>query len=179
MKPILNKGQIVTWNDDQGFGFIKPDNDSKEVFLHISALSKRVRRPKVGDTVYYKKNTKLDGKIYAAQASIQGSKPHRLLTEQKSRKQSLLKAIMSIVIVGGISLFTIEFTPSRSPSPIQLIAKPECIIKGNISHNTGKKLYHLPGMEDYETTVIDELRGEKWFCSESEAITTGWEKAPK
>ena len=55
---------------------------------------------------------------------------------------------------------------------------PACPIKGNISHNTGRKLYHLPGMEDYDNTVIDLERGERWFCSESEAINAGWTKAP-
>jgi hypothetical protein len=60
---------------------------------------------------------------------------------------------------------------------------PNCPIKGNISHtsrgeNTGRRLYHLPGMQDYEDTVIDLSRGERWFCSEAEAIAAGWTKAP-
>ena len=54
-----------------------------------------------------------------------------------------------------------------------------CNIKGNISVNTGDKLYHLPNMEDYATTNIDGSKGEKWFCSESEAIASGWRKAPR
>jgi hypothetical protein len=33
-------------------------------------------------------------------------------------------------------------------------------------------------MEDYESTVIDPQSGEKWFCTESEAINNGWQKAP-
>ncbi|MDJ1170725.1 cold shock domain-containing protein [Roseofilum sp. BLCC_M154] len=36
MKPTLHKGQLATWKDDRGFGFIQPDNGGKEVFLHIS-----------------------------------------------------------------------------------------------------------------------------------------------
>jgi len=80
-----------------------------------------------------------------------------------------------------------EFSPSRSPSPITSItnslntsiAKPECNIKGNISIDTGNKVYHLPGMEDYESTLIDLEKGEKWFCKESEAIANGWRKAPR
>ncbi len=62
---------------------------------------------------------------------------------------------------------------------ITRITKPECVIKGNISHNSGRKLYHLPGMEDYEQTRIDPSRGERWFCTESEAINNGWRKAPR
>jgi micrococcal nuclease len=51
----------------------------------------------------------------------------------------------------------------------------ECPIKGNIS--TGGKIYHLPGCDSYEKTVIDESTGEKWFCTEAEALNAGWRKA--
>ncbi|WP_442785781.1 sunset domain-containing protein [Leptolyngbya sp. Heron Island J] len=43
----------------------------------------------------------------------------------------------------------------------------------------GNKIYHLPGMEDYESTVIDLTKGERWLCTESEAIANGWRKAPR
>lgn len=51
-----------------------------------------------------------------------------------------------------------------------------CVIKGNIS-SSGEKIYHLPGCGSYEKTAIDESRGERWFCTETEAITAGWRKA--
>lgn len=44
--------------------------------------------------------------------------------------------------------------------------------------SSGKKWYHLPGMEDYETTTIHPDQEERWFCSEQEAIAAGWTKAP-
>lgn len=72
-----------------------------------------------------------------------------------------------------------EFTPSRFPSPFTSITKPGCTIKGNISFNADKKIYHLPGMEDYDSTVISLEKGEKWFCTESDAISNGWRKAPR
>lgn len=53
----------------------------------------------------------------------------------------------------------------------------DCWIKGNISYNTGEKIYHLPGCEYYDATTIDERYGEKWFCTEKEAINAGWRKA--
>lgn len=51
-----------------------------------------------------------------------------------------------------------------------------CIIKGNIN-SSGEMIYHLPGCGSYDKTKIDEGRGEKWFCSESEALAAGWRKA--
>jgi len=52
----------------------------------------------------------------------------------------------------------------------------KCNIKGNI--NTKKeKIYHLLGCPSYNQTVIDTNVGEKWFCSEAEAVQAGWRKA--
>jgi micrococcal nuclease len=52
----------------------------------------------------------------------------------------------------------------------------KCSIKGNISKD-GEKIYHLPNCASYSKTVIDESKGEKWFCSEEEAIKSGFRKA--
>lgn len=56
-------------------------------------------------------------------------------------------------------------------------SKPGCVIKGNISFDTGEKIYHLPGMEYYSSTIIDPSYGERWFCTEVEAINNSWRKA--
>lgn len=54
-------------------------------------------------------------------------------------------------------------------------APPGCPIKGNISGNG--KIYHTPWSPSYGRTRIDPSRGERWFCSEDEAIAAGW-RAP-
>lgn len=51
-----------------------------------------------------------------------------------------------------------------------------CTIKGNIS-SSGEKIFHVIGCGSYNKTVIDESKGEKWFCSEQEALNAGWRKA--
>ena len=52
----------------------------------------------------------------------------------------------------------------------------EPLIKGNIG-SQGDKIYHVPGSPYYERTVIDESQGERWFCTEEEALAAGW-RAP-
>lgn len=52
----------------------------------------------------------------------------------------------------------------------------ECNIKGNISY-AGEKIYHLPGQKYYNKTSINIEQGERYFCSESEAISAGWRKS--
>lgn len=51
----------------------------------------------------------------------------------------------------------------------------ECTIKGNVRDS--QKIYHLPGCDNYAQTIIDEAFGDRWFCSEAEAITAGFTKA--
>ncbi len=51
------------------------------------------------------------------------------------------------------------------------------VIKGNISQSTGEKIYHVPGGDFYDKTVIDEAAGERWFCTEQEAIEAGWRRS--
>ena len=55
--------------------------------------------------------------------------------------------------------------------------KDGCDIKGNISIASGEKIYHIPGQEYYWQTNIDPEYGERWFCTESEAISNGWRKS--
>lgn len=53
-----------------------------------------------------------------------------------------------------------------------------CLIKGNISRK-GDRIYHMPdSSRNYADTRINEKRGEKWFCTEQEAIAAGW-RAPR
>ena len=52
----------------------------------------------------------------------------------------------------------------------------KCLIKGNIGNNG--KIYHTPDSQWYSRTKINEAKGERWFCTEAEAIAAGW-RAPK
>ena len=195
MTPIRYRGQLIRWQDDRGFGFIKPDDGTKEIFIHISELKRAGRRPSVGDQIIYEQNIGTDGRISAVKASIQGVAPQPANNRQfvnnrqpannrqgvatrqqmsgakqrKSGKQGLLVTGIIFPVIATIAWFTARFN----------IIQPECNVKGNISVSTGNKLYHVPGMEDYESTVINPSQGEKWFCSEAEAREAGWHKAPK
>ncbi len=67
-----NKGFLKTWKDDRGFGFIKPDDGSDDIFIHISALAASSRRPFRGDTIFYQIEHSDDGKTKAVEARIEG-----------------------------------------------------------------------------------------------------------
>ena len=50
----------------------------------------------------------------------------------------------------------------------------EAVIKGNVDSRTGERTYHVPDGLFYATTVVDEDQGDRWFCTEDEAIAAGW-----
>ena len=80
MANTMIKGVLKTWKEDRGFGFIKPDDGGKDIFIHISALSSESRRPITGDVIHYQITKDNRGKYKAINAQIEGV----TLTEKKS-----------------------------------------------------------------------------------------------
>ncbi|GGB20927.1 hypothetical protein GCM10011492_08590 [Flexivirga endophytica] len=68
-------------------------------------------------------------------------------------------------------------TTTRAPVPLKATTTTgACNIKGNIS-SSGEKIYHVPGQRYYDVTKISLGKGERWFCSESDAVAAGWRPA--
>lgn len=63
-------------------------------------------------------------------------------------------------------------TPRTTPKPRTTSG---CKIKGNVS--ASGRIYHLPGQRHYAVTKIDPRKGERWFCTETQARKAGWRKA--
>ena len=52
----------------------------------------------------------------------------------------------------------------------------DCVIKGNINRK-GEHIYHLPSQQFYARAKINEGNGERWFCTEAEALAAGWRRS--
>jgi endonuclease YncB( thermonuclease family) len=83
----------------------------------------------------------------------------------------------------GVGIWSSEFqmpwewrATEKAQTEPQPDAQGRCVIKGNIS-KSGERIYHVPGNRYYDKTIVDERSGERWFCSESEAIAAGWRPA--
>lgn len=50
-----------------------------------------------------------------------------------------------------------------------------CAIKGNVTRNG--RIYHMPWSPWYDQITIDPAKGKRWFCSEREALASGWRAA--
>ena len=62
------------------------------------------------------------------------------------------------------------------PSQAAAGGERPCPIKGNIS--SAGRIYYVPGSAAYAKTLVDEAKGERWFCSEGAAVAAGW-RAPR
>ncbi len=58
------RGQLRSWDDQKGFGFIRPERGDGDVFAHISAM-RGVRRPVQGDRVLYLSEADATGRLRA------------------------------------------------------------------------------------------------------------------
>ncbi|NSX87672.1 hypothetical protein G6L86_18880 [Agrobacterium tumefaciens] len=87
----------------------------------------------------------------------------------------------TLVIVCSAAMFLgsggYTLLPSSLTSRFANAFDPSCTIKGNVSIDTGERIYHVPGQHYYEATKISFRYGERWFCSEEEARAAGWRKA--
>lgn len=54
---------------------------------------------------------------------------------------------------------------------------PKCVIKGNYPGFTRKNgVYHFPSCDNYTITKLELFKGDRWFCTESEAKKAGFTK---
>jgi len=107
MTETMIKGVLKTWKADKGFGFIKPDNGGKEIFIHISSLKRANRRPVRGDVIYYQIAKDNQGKFKAVNAAIAGTEElvKKNGSALKLRKWLILMAIILLIVALGIILY--------------------------------------------------------------------------
>lgn len=69
-----------------------------------------------------------------------------------------------------------EYRARRWETAAQIAPTKDCPIKGNVSAK-GERIYHAPWSRHYARTRVEPAKGERWFCTEAEAIAAGW-RAP-
>ncbi len=124
----IEKGKLVRWIDEKGFGFIKTENGKNDIFIHISALKNMSRKPVIGDIILFEINVDTNGKLRAINALIEGvsqnltltpldkqSKPTPSTIQEKTRriyktKVSKPKNAFSLIPVLAIAVMIIIFS---------------------------------------------------------------------
>ncbi|MCC4833720.1 excalibur calcium-binding domain-containing protein [Shewanella sp. 10N.7] len=120
----MEKGKLVRWNADKGFGFIKPDSiGSKDIFIHISILKHMARKPVVGDQINYFSEIQSDGKVKAIKANIEGvavistRKSNRVHHRQGNNKSSSGMLIPLLVIL-ALGIFGFQKYKEMTATPV-------------------------------------------------------------
>ena len=94
---------------------------------------------------------------------------------EKSAQAENLGLWVGCPLPGTTTRTEINASGETQLGPVITSPNSGCQIKGNISGSG--KIYHLPGCGSYDKTAIDETSGERWFCTEDEAVKAGWRKA--
>lgn len=103
------KGKLLRWNDEKGFGFIRPSDGGQDVFVHISALKRMARRPMVGDAITFEVHRDNDGKQRAVNARIDGVASVRAArqpprTRSLPRRGGLIGKLVALALVLGLGV---------------------------------------------------------------------------
>lgn len=129
----MHKGQLTSWKDEKGFGFIQSSELKQDTFIHISTLKTMSRKPKVGDFIYFEVENQANGKTKAINCRIEGvaakaiqrNKPH--IHRNTSAPKS--KLILILVVIGITAFVFQRLGLVRSNTPI--LQTPKISIPNN------------------------------------------------
>lgn len=93
---MRTQGRITGWKDEQGYGFIKPDEGGEKIFFHITSFVKsRDRRPVDGEKVSFELGTDSEGRPQSLKILYNGQR----LPKTRRKRFSLPPFRLFIVVV--------------------------------------------------------------------------------
>ena len=102
---MRDQGRLVEWFDDKGYGFIQPNDASKDrVFLHIKDFARQGPRPIVGCALEYTVLLDGEGRYRAQQVTyLKASQTQKLMAKPKKSSPPVQKLKpMQIACIGYI-----------------------------------------------------------------------------
>lgn len=110
---MRDQGRLVEWFDDKGYGFIQPNDASKDrVFLHIKDFARQGPRPIVGCALEYTVLLDGEGRFRAQQVMyLKASQTQKILPKPKNVnvQQQKLKPmqIACVAYILALAVFTL------------------------------------------------------------------------
>jgi endonuclease YncB( thermonuclease family) len=167
-------GDTFVTAENQYVRFNKIDAPEIDLCLGKEAkaeLEKLILNTKVFLKVHFieKDRNRLISSVYSGKGNIEVIMLAKgLATLRGGSKQEELNNAVGSARNLKLGVYSDTCTQATNPS------NPKCNIKGNVRHN--EKYYRYPGCDQYETTLVQLHFGDKWFCTESDAIKSGFVK---
>ena len=96
MKEKRLKGSIKYWNGRKGFGFIAPENEDKQIFVHIKAFTERKGKPVIGQEVTYTLSADDQGRPRADNVM---NAADDIATDNQSTRMVVIAAVVVIIAI--------------------------------------------------------------------------------
>lgn len=113
---MRTQGKITRWNTSQGYGFVKPSNGEKDLFIHIKEFN---WNPEIGQLISYTVSTDLHGRPCGKSAILVGG----FLEHEKSSLSGFTSVTLAVLfllalgvsfLLGQLSLWTLIFYSALS-----------------------------------------------------------------
>jgi cold shock CspA family protein len=114
------KGTLAKWNDERGFGFIRPAEGGPEVFVHISSFPKDGQRPRLNEVLSFALDQAASGKTRAVEVRRTDSAVRPSSREGTSRarpRRNPSFGVVSLLVVCALGAYAYELYSRRSATP--------------------------------------------------------------
>jgi micrococcal nuclease len=146
-----------------------PELDSCLGLEAKSELEKLVLNKKVFLKVTYTNGSRLIASAYTLDGNVGEmmlKKGLATFADKGTQKGNGLLETANIARSKKLGVYSLTCTQSEN------LANPKCPIKGNV--NDSDRVYHYPGCKLYNSTLVQLHLGDKWFCTENEALKAGF-----
>jgi cold shock CspA family protein len=121
---MRQQGTLCKWNEERGFGFIKPYAGGSDIFVHISSFPKHIELPTIGESVFYQIAIR-SGKPQAIDVRTQDHEQSRhVKTRYNSRKKTssfgLIALVFLLLVLIAIVYFKF-FGHAQTDAPIDAV----------------------------------------------------------
>ena len=114
-------GELKNWNEEKGFGFIKPLNGGQDVFVHVSNYPKVGGKPRIGETLTFNVTLNEVGKKKAINVQRPGTSQRVSAAaheEPVQRNNSFLGSIASVALLAALAFGLYQtVAPRLKPVP--------------------------------------------------------------
>lgn len=95
------QGRISEWLDDKGYGFVLKTGTNEKAFIHIKSFTDKHRRPVAGDSITYRLNVDVKGRVNAHDI--------RFSQNKKSSNTNSSSSSAAVKPITGLGYITILF----------------------------------------------------------------------